>query len=151
MQKTISTCLLFLLLASCNGGKYYFIFDDVRINNNELENYEGSQPKKKLLSYSGNVSGLDIQGKYYSKKNKEKFLHNRNNFNISKKKCVYILSYFIPLNFWTYYSMKPNNFVKKIIFESNSNSMKGINITNDWFGSPIFSFDCNIVEGKVEN
>lgn len=150
MKKVIFIFLFPLFLINCNGGKYYFIFDDVKIHNGELKNYEGKQPKNKLLSYRGKINESDIEGDSYSKKNKEKFLHNRNNSNISKKKCVYIISYFIPLNFWTYSTMKPDNFIKQIISESNSNYMRGINVTNDWFGSPIFSFDCNIIEGRVD-
>lgn len=89
-----------------------------------------------------------------TKIDEQTFIKNTNDSNAHRKKCIYILSYFLPINPWAYFSIKSSNMIKQTIIDfhnknNTGNAMKNIGIVSYWLGTPIFSYDCKIVSGVV--
>jgi hypothetical protein len=155
LPKIFFVIFITIFLFGCNAGVKFALVDDVRLNKDgTVTKLDGGVPEERRIAYYGQISKKLLLDKNYSKLDEKRFFDNEKNANTSsKEKCVYML-WFMPLNFWTYFSMDLESLTKQAIINANNsgkigNIMSGINTTGRWFGGLTIGYDCKKLIGKV--
>lgn len=149
--------LLYLSLYGCNGytsKQYYDNFSQDKLSKSLEEEYKDKYAKKwKSYSIEDIINREDYinLNEYYKLKTSSWDLDNKNRK--SKKYCVYSLSYFLPLNFWNI-RFSNKQYIRKTLKDLSkenqlNKNLKYIKIDSHGFGSPIFSFFCKKISGKI--
>jgi hypothetical protein len=128
-----------LFLYGCNGGTFFYY--------NEAPDTENVKLKK--VFYRGNISKLVfIEKDFTYEQAYNLFTSKTQNVNTQYKTCFYMLSYFLPINFWN--AKSPEYYANLMLSNNLKNNIKLTDVTvqTNWFGSPIISYSCNIIKAK---